>query len=100
MKNNLIQIVVTFHAGMVAIGYEWGTYKQTRTDMSTSSPLHVSILVVIEELSSLIQSEFRPPSLITLCYFPPSHSLSLSLSLSSSLSLSRSLSVSHSHSLC
>ena len=24
MKNNLIQIVITFHGGMVAIGYEWG----------------------------------------------------------------------------
>ena len=94
MKNNLIQIVVTFHAGMVAIGYEWGTYKQTRTDMSTLSPLHVSILVVIEGLLSLIQSEFRPPSLITLCYFPPSHSLSLSLPPSLSLSLSLT------HSLC
>lgn len=24
MRANLIQIVVTFHGGMVAIGYEWG----------------------------------------------------------------------------
>ena len=24
MKANLVQIVVTFHGGMTAIGYEWG----------------------------------------------------------------------------
>lgn len=25
MKNNLIQLVITFHGGMAAIGYEWGS---------------------------------------------------------------------------
>lgn len=25
MKDNIIQVVVTFHAGMAALGYEWGS---------------------------------------------------------------------------
>jgi hypothetical protein len=25
MRENIIQLVVTFHGGMVAIGYEWGS---------------------------------------------------------------------------
>ena len=43
MKSNLIQIVVTFHGGMVAIGYEWGTCMQTHTDICTSSSFNDSI---------------------------------------------------------
>ena len=96
MKNNLIQIVVTFHGGMVAIGYEWGKYWQHVYSFLSKNFIWILVFFI---LFLFIMSLFHSISFLStvlgcLFLFP---SLSLSLF---SLSLSYTLYVSLSCSLC
>lgn len=44
MKNNLIQLVITFHGGMAAIGYEWGSLNhRSPQDDCPDSAVHSQI---------------------------------------------------------
>jgi hypothetical protein len=67
MKRNIIQMVVTFHGGMVAIGYEWGSLNHpSPKDNSPDHNAYVSIGNVLKQYGGKFLGEkeytgrFRP----------------------------------------
>lgn len=58
MKSNIIQLVVTFHGGMVALGYEWGsTNHLAPKDTSPDHLAHMNIGQHMKHYASLIPGE-------------------------------------------
>lgn len=47
MRANLIQVVVTFHGGMVAIGYEWGKCEVSHACLYSASAFAATLCVCV-----------------------------------------------------
>ena len=68
MKHNLIQLVVTYHGGMVAIGYEWGSPNHHKP--KAASPDHLAysrIGKVLSSYGSKFQNEKAYPGKTVSC---------------------------------
>ena len=58
MTDNIIQIVVTYHAGMVAIAYEWGAlHHPAPKDISPADNAHREIAMKMKEFSGSFTNE-------------------------------------------
>ncbi len=58
MKRNAIQIVVTFHGGMVALGYEWGSRNHpSPRDQSPDELPHKDIALLMKDLAGGFRNE-------------------------------------------
>lgn len=62
MKQNIIQLVVTYHGGMVAIGYEWGSQNHRRpNDKSPDQMPYASIGKLFSTYSGRFKREIPYP---------------------------------------
>ncbi len=62
METNLVQTVVTFHGGMVALGYEWGSRNHLRPkDASPDEQAHRSIAELMRDLAGSFKNEIPYP---------------------------------------
>lgn len=58
MKRNIIQIVVTFHGGMVALGYEWGSRNHpSPRDQSPDEVSHRDIAYLMRDFGGGFANE-------------------------------------------
>jgi predicted deacylase len=58
MKRNIIQIVVTFHGGMVALGYEWGSRNHpSPRDQSPDELSHKDIATLMKDVAGGFTNE-------------------------------------------
>lgn len=58
MDTSLVQVVVTFHGGMVALGYEWGSRNHLRPkDASPDESAHRSIAELMRDYGGSFQNE-------------------------------------------
>lgn len=65
MKSNIIQLVVTYHGGMVAIGFEWGSPNHDRRHAASPDHLAYSqIGKVLVSYGSKFQQEKAYPGMI------------------------------------
>lgn len=63
MLHNVIQVVVTFHGGMVAIGYEWGSKNHlSPRDASPDHRANMDVSKIMQSFGGKFQNEGLYPS--------------------------------------
>lgn len=64
MAQNLIQVVVTFHSGMVAIGYEWGSKNHMKPqDASPDDKGNADIAAMMKHFGGSFKNEAAYPGM-------------------------------------
>lgn len=70
MVSNVIQVVVTFHGGMVALGYEWGSRNHLAPkDSSPDDIANLDIATLMQKFAGSFKKEKAYPSNPNSSYF-------------------------------